>query len=94
MKKAFTMAYDWASEAARVPSLSQMDDWFSSFIKAYEGKRMPDTDGVSVVPRYYPIPTDRFTTSISKSSSSSQHTIKVVSLMVSYRQTSSKKAWH
>lgn len=77
--KAFSVNWDWPSEASRVAALSQMADWFPRFIEAQEGKGVPDTDGISVVPRYYPMPTHRFTTSISKSSPSSQHTIKVVS---------------
>ena len=64
---------------ASVAALPQMTDWFPSFMEAYEGKGIADTDGISVVPRYYPMATHRFTTSISKSSLSSQHTIKVVS---------------
>ena len=77
--KTFSVNWDWLSEASRVAALPQMADWFPSFIEAYEGKGIPDTDGISVVPRYYPMPTHRFTTSISKNSHSSQHAIKVVS---------------
>lgn len=77
--KTFTLTYDWDTEASRVAALSQMADWFPSFIEAHEGKGVPDTDGVSLVPRFHPMPTHRFTTSLSKSSPSSEHTIKLLS---------------
>lgn len=77
--KTFTVTRDWNAEAARVAALPEMASWFTSFIQALVDDGVPDTDGTNTVPQESWLPHHHFKATLSKTSPSSEHTIKVKS---------------